>query len=459
MGHAFFHLLTSQLELDWLMRTLTVLTLSVLFGLVRSISAMDLNITETGAVADGKTLNTAAIQQAIDQVSAGGGGRVVVPEGVFKTGSLFLKAGVELHLAEGAVLLGSTDLADYPKQMTRIEGHFEPWTSALVNAQDLAGVKITGRGTLDGNGKPFWVAFWKRRAENPKCTNLEVERPRILFLQNCTDVAIRDIHLKDSGFWNLHVYKCRGVLIEDVSITAPHGDRPNITSQDQPWEEISVNRAPSSDGIDVDSSQNVVIRRCSISNGDDCIALKGTKGPLAMEDASSPPVENIIVEDCDFLHGDGVLTCGSEATKVRNVMVRNCRVGNGVPIVRLKLRPDTPQLYENLVFEDLTAEGAQSIFDVKPWTQFFDLQGHEPPQSVVRNVVVRNMTGSVKSLGELRGNRGDLIENIQLESIQVKSGGGLRTDLAGELHCRNVEVNGKPWQPQDGESPGKKGNR
>ncbi|MEZ6097660.1 MAG: glycosyl hydrolase family 28 protein [Pirellulaceae bacterium] len=212
--------------------------------------ADDLTILATGAVGDGQTLCTAGIQKAIDQVSTAGGGRVTVPHGIFKSGSLFLKRGVELHLAEGAVLLGSTELSDYPKRETRIEGHFEPWTSALINGQDLDQVTITGRGTLDGNGKPFWIAFWKRRAENPKCTNLEVERPRLVFLQNCENVTIDGIHLKDSGFWNLHVYKCRDGLIENITIRAPHGDPPKIIGQSQPWNEISVDRAPSSDGID-----------------------------------------------------------------------------------------------------------------------------------------------------------------------------------------------------------------
>ena len=140
-------------------------------------TAGDLSITDCGAVGDGQSLCTSAIQQAIDQMADGGGGRVVVPEGVFRTGSIFLKQDVDLHLEAGAVLLGSTDLDDYPKKNTRIEGHFEPWPSALVNAHHLEGVKITGKGTIDGNGKPFWVAFWKRRAENRNCTNLEVERP------------------------------------------------------------------------------------------------------------------------------------------------------------------------------------------------------------------------------------------------------------------------------------------
>ena len=266
-----------------------------------------------------------------------------------------------------------------------------------------------------------------------------------MFLDCCRDVTVEGIHLKDSGFWNLHLYKCQNVLVDGVTIRAPHGNPPRITDQDQPWDEISVNRAPSSDGIDVDSCQNVTIRGCTISNGDDCIALKGTKGPLAMEDETSPPVENIVIEDCHFPNGHGMLTCGSEATVVRNVVVRNCRVGAGVPIVRLKLRPDTPQLYENLLFENIEAEGAQALFDVKPWTQFFDLQGHEPPQSVVRKVVVRNLTGSIRSLGELRGNRGDRIENIVLENIEVAaSDASLRTHSAKHILCRDVLVNGKP---------------
>ena len=382
-------------------------------------AAPDVSIVDFGAVADGTTLNTEAIQAAIDQVATNGGGTLVVPQGIFKTGAIFLKQGVEFHLDEGAVLLGSTDLDDYPKRVTRIEGHFEPWRVALVNASGLERLRITGSGTLDGNGKPFWIAFWKRRAENPQCTNLEVERPRLMFLENCRDVAVSGIHLKDSGFWNLHLYRCRQVLVEGITITAPHGDPPRIAGVDQPWDEVSIERAPSSDGINLDSSQDVTIRGCTISNGDDCIALKGTKGPLALEDKTSPPVENILVEDCNFESGHGMLTCGSEATVVRNVTVRKCRVGAGVPIVRLKLRPDTPQLYENLLFEDIVAADAQAIFDVKPWTQFFDLAGHQPPTSTVRNVVVRNLTGTVRSLGDLRGNDGDVIENVLVENVDL----------------------------------------
>src|SRR6478736_6339913 len=152
----------------------------LLFVCVTSLSSVqgaDYTITDFGAVAGGEKLNTNAIQSAVE-AAARTGGTVVVPAGVFRTGSIFLRQGVALHLAEGAVLKGSEEISDYPKRLTRIEGHFEPWRLALVNAAGLTGVRITGPGKVDGSGPVYWRAFWQRRKENPKCTNLEVERPR-----------------------------------------------------------------------------------------------------------------------------------------------------------------------------------------------------------------------------------------------------------------------------------------
>lgn len=437
-----------QLQRPLLQRPLAA-ALAVVFASAATAWA-DTSIVDHGAVGDGEQINTAAIQKAIDATSKQGGGRLVVPEGVFKSGALFLKQGVELHLEQGAVLQGSGDIDDFPTRMTRIEGKVQPWRPALINAEGLKRVAVTGAGVLDGAGRPYWAAFWKRRAENRKCTNLEVERPRLMYFDDCDGVTVSGIRLKDSGFWNLHVYRCRNVLLQGLVITAPHGDPPKISGDDQPWDEVSIDRAPSSDGIDVDSCQGVTIRCCIISVGDDCIALKGTKGPLALEDESSPPVENVVVEDCDFQSGHGVLTCGSEATLVRNVVVRNCRVGPAIPVVRLKLRPDTPQLYENLTFEDLKLDGAQSLFDVKPWTQFFDLQGHEPPTSTVRNVVLRRISGSLATLGDLRGNDGDTLQNITLQQVEVTARQDrLRTGQIDNLLLLNVSVNGRAFQPED----------
>lgn len=388
-------------------------------------------ITDHGAKAG--TLCTEAIQATIDACHAAGGGRVVVPAGEFRTGSIFLRQGVGLHLDKDAVLLGSTELKDYPKRPTRIEGHTEPWRLALLNGTGLKEVRITGEGTLDGNGEPFWKAFWQRRKENPKCTNLEVERPRLMHLADCRDVRIEGITLRRSGFWNLHLYRCQDVVVEGLSFFAPGRGAPV--------------RAPSSDGIDIDSCQRVTVRSCRFQVDDDCIALKGSKGPLADRDKDSPPVEDIVVEDCAFLGGHGVLTLGSEATHVRHVVVRRCKVAAGINLVRLKLRPDTPQLYEDLVYEDIELDSRSgSIFAVNPWKQFFDLKGHEPPPSVVRNVTLRRIHGTYGSLGSLKGNPGDTITGLTMEDIDLElSSERFDVGEVGEVTVRDVTVNGSPW--------------
>lgn len=391
-------------------------------------------VTDFGAVADGTTLNTPAIQKAIDAAEAGGGGVVEIPKGTFRSGSIFLKKGVELWLAEGAVLLGSTDIADYPKRETRIEGHFEPWRMALVNAQGLEHVRIGGKGHLNGNGVPFWEAFWQRRKENPKCTNLEVERPRLMFIDRCTDVRIAGIELQDSGFWNLHLYRCRDVVIEGLRITIPASVAKNI-------------KGPSTDGIDVDSSQNVTIRKCYISTNDDNIALKGSKGPFADKDADSPPVENITVEDVEVGEGNGLITCGSEATLIRNVTVRNCTISGRATLLTLKLRPDTPQHYEHITMDGITLIGGGGrILNVAPWTQFFDLKGQPSPKRMVNDVTIRNVHGEFRSLGTLRGNPADVLRDITLENLDLKlSDEKFALGPTENFVVKNLRVNGKAY--------------
>ena len=388
-------------------------------------------ITDFGAVADGTTLNTEAIAKAIDAAAAApNGGEVVIPAGRFLSGSIFLKSGVSLHLEKKAVLLGSNRIEDYPKRKTRIEGHFPEWRMALVNVQEMDKVRIHGEGKIDGNGIMFWAQFWQRRKENPKCTNLEVERPRLMFIDRCKDVEIKGLTFRDSGFWNLHLYNCDGVLVEGLDIEAP--TKGHILG-------------PSTDGIDVDSSRNVTIRKCRISVNDDNIALKGSKGPLAHQDTASPPVENILVEDCVIGDGNGLITCGSEATLIRNVTVKNCRITGNATLLTLKLRPDTPQHYEKILMENIQLSGTGRVLNVAPWMQFFDLKGHAPPSRRVNDITLRNISGSFGSMGTLRGNPGDVIENFTLENIDLKLASDRFEpgDVKG-LNIRNSKINGRP---------------
>lgn len=409
---------------------LTIGFLFVTLPVVAATSQKRFLVTDFGAVGDATTLNTVKIQAAIDQISSKGGGTLVVPKGVFMSGAIFLKARVNLHLDQGAVIKGSVDRKDYPKMLTRIEGQFVEWLPALINADKVDGLRITGSGTFDGNGVPFWEEFWTRRRANPATTNLDVERPRLALIQNSKDVKISGVTFKDSGFWNLHIYRCNGVVVENARFEVQDGLR-----------------APSSDGIDIDSSQNVTIRRCIFRVDDDAVALKGTKGPFAMADKNSPPVENIRVIDCIFERGHGVLTLGSEGTIIRNVVIERAKVVGPIVLMRLKLRPDTPQLYENIHYRDITVNSTGALIEVRPWRQFFDLKGQPPPNSIVRNISMTNVKGSYGSFGEIQGNPNQTtISGIKLENIDVQlKNEGLKAVDVKDLKLKNVIVNGKPF--------------
>jgi alpha-L-rhamnosidase len=392
------------------------------------------SILRFGARADGSTVNTKAIQATIDKVASGGGGTVIVPKGVFVSGALFLKPQVNLHLERGAVLRCSTDMSHFPVQRTRIEGHFEPsFNPALINAKGCDGLTISGEGTLDGAGRPIWDEFWRRRNAAPdpgNFPNLSVARARLAFIESSRAVKIEGISFKDSQFWNLHLYRC-----EDVTVRRTRFEVPDDYKQ-----------APSTDGIDLDSCRTVTIEGCFFSVTDDCIAAKGSKGPHALDDRDSPPVENIRVRDCTFRRGHGVMTLGSEATLVRDVIVENCRVTGPVNVAVLKLRSDTPQHYEDIHFRNiaLEAEGGSILF-VQPWGQYTDLKGEAPPKSVVHAVTLSGFKGRFGAFGVVKPNPEQTeIFGIALEDVDVTlAKPQLETAGSPGITFRNVIVNGK----------------
>ena len=384
-------------------------------------------ITDAGAVADGKTINTRSIQKTIDDASTAGGATVVVPAGTFLTGAIYLRPGVNLEIEKDGVLKGSSDIADFPLIRTWIEGHYQQWVPALINAEWLDHLHISGAGTLDGSGKPFYALFRSRIHADKTTTNLSVPRPRMIYLANCSDAHVEGLHLVDSGFWNLHVFHCHDVVIESVDINAPP-------------------QSPSTDGIDIDCSQSVTVHGCHIANNDDGIALKGAKGLNAATNTDALPVEHIHIYDCTFERGDSCVTCGSEATAVRDVEVDHCKtVGNGPSaMLRLKLRTDTPQLYEDIRFHDITLAGRGAVIEIAPWNQYADLKGNAPPPHVVRNVSLSNITGTFGSWGAIRPRAQDKVENVTLENIDLQlTKANQVIKPASYLLLKNVKINGK----------------
>ncbi len=408
-------------------------------------------ITYYGALADETTMATAAIQKTIDTAAAAGGGVVEIPKGGFLTGALFFKPGVDLFLDEGSILWGSQDITDFPTQVTRIEGHFTEWPVALINFYKMDHVRVGGTGQLNGEGQPFYAAFRGARGEGRDTSNLGTPRPRLMIIDRCTDVRVEGISFQDSGFWNLHLYHCSDVTLEGLHINAPSG-------------------SPSTDGIDVDSCQALVIRKCQISNNDDDIALKGSKGPHADMDTDSPPDENILIEDCEIGNGNGLLTCGSEATVVRNVLVRNCTINGNATMLTLKLRPDTPQHYSYITFDNIKFNSSGSIISVAPWTQYFDLAGEPaPPGRKIDHIVIRNLSGSLGSFGSLRGNaedartgaHADAISDFSFENVNLtmRTAAPLNRGEVANFTYKNVVINGEPIEAPPATAPAARGQR
>lgn len=386
------------------------------------------NIADFGAVNDSTIIQTSVIQKTIDKANSQGGGVIIIPKGTFLSGALFFKPKTHLHISEGAVLKGSVNIADYPYIPSRIEGQSIDYYSALINAYGVEGFTISGKGTIDGNGLKYWEAFWQRRKENPKCTNLEVSRPRLVFIWNSNNVQVQDVNLHNSGFWTSHYYKCNNIRILNLHIFSPH-------------EPV---KAPSTDAIDIDACSNVLIKGCFMSVNDDAIALKGGKGPWADADSTNGENTNIIIEDCEFGFCHSALTCGSEAIHNKNIVMRNCTLNEANRLLWLKMRPDTPQKYEYIVVENIKGQ-AYSLIYIKPWTQFFDLKGRKDvPLSYSENITLRNIELDCEVFFDIAIGEYDRLSDFTFDNLKIKAKNGTyNKGLINGLTLSNVMVNGK----------------
>lgn len=364
-------------------------------------------ITDYGIKDDGN-IYTEEFQKLINSVYDNGGGYIIIPDGTYMTGALFFKPGVNLYIEKNGILKGSQDITDYPIIKTRIEGESCLYYPALINASHADGFTIYGEGTIDGNGLHAWKCFWLRRSWNPDCTNKDEQRARLLYIAHSDNVTIYGIHMKDSQFWTCHIYKCTHTAIYDCIISSPRAPV----------------KAPSTDAIDIDACSDVHIKGCRINVNDDAVALKGGKGINAKADSDNGLNERIIIEDCiyDFCHG--CLTCGSEAIHNRNIIMRNIRINNGYNLLWLKMRPDTPQLYEHILIKNVTGK-VSSFININPWTQFSNIKNEaslkngsgKPPilLSYINNITMQDCTCECDTYYNVKEDPSQyLINNIQL---------------------------------------------
>lgn len=388
-------------------------------------------IADYGAVSDPTLIQTDLIQKVIDHAADEGGGVIVIPEGVYKTGALFFKQGTHLYLSRGAVLLGSEHIYDFPVVETRIEGEWCKYFAALVNISELDGFTLSGPGTIDGNGSPYWKAFRLRRQWNPKCTNKDEQRPRLLHVSHSKNITLSNATLQNSPFWSCHIYKSENVKIIGMRIFFP---RYPIAS-------------PSADGIDLDACRNVLVKGCRITVNDDSICMKGGKGPWADQDENNGPNCNILIEDIFFDHSTGsCITCGSECIRTHNILVRNCRIEEGKTLLNLKMRTDTPQHYEYIAIEGV--EGScTNVFKASPWRQFLDLKGRKDiPRSYGEHIFFRNINLKCDDFVVIK--RADdefTLNDISFENVHVQTPGAEWDKSAiKNLKIKNLAINGIP---------------
>lgn len=265
-------------------------------------------VDDYGASGDAITLCTEAIQRAIDEAEKAGGGTVTFGPGIYLTGSIFVGNNVNLCIPKGTTLIGSQDLNDYKRIPTRVAGIEMTWPAALINIIGKKNAAITGDGTINGRGKVFWDKYWAMRKEyNPKglrwIVDYDCERPRGILISESEHVTVSDIVLYQPGFWSLHILYSHHVTIDGIIISN------NIEGH-----------GPSTDGIDIDSSEFILVQNSTINCNDDNFCLKAGRDADGLR--VNRPCQYVVIRDCVAGHGGGMFTCGSETSGgIRHIVV------------------------------------------------------------------------------------------------------------------------------------------
>lgn len=309
-------------------------------------------VNDYGAIKDGKTLNTKAIQAAVDACAAKGGGIVTFEPGAYLTGSVFVKKDVNLRIDKGVEILGSQDITDYPQIDTRVAGIEMKWPAALLNVLDQNNVSITGQGTVHAQGKPFWDKYWTMRREEyePKglrwVVDYDCKRPRTLLVSNSYNVTLQGITLKQAGFWTVHILYSKYITIDGLVI------RNNIGGD-----------GPSTDGIDIDSSTFVLVENCDIDCNDDNICLKAGRDADGLR--VNRPTEYVVIRNCISRAGDGMITFGSETSgSIRHLLAHNLKAKGTRVGIRFKSAQTRGGTVEDIHIQDIEMEDVGTFLEV-----------------------------------------------------------------------------------------------
>ena len=418
----------------------------------------EFDVTAFGAVGDGEARCTAAIQAALDTASDAGGGRVVVPAGTYRTGALFLGSGTELHLAPGATLRAVTDDAAYPNRPTRVAGIEMDWPAAVINVENASNVRITGEGTVDGDGEFWWDRFNAMRADYEArglrwAVDYDCERVRPVVVSDSSDVLVEGITIERQGFWAPTLTYSERVRVADVTV------RGNLGGY-----------GPSTDGINVDSSREVLVENCDIDGNDDCLCLKAGRDADGLR--VDRPTENVVFRDCVTREGGGLVTVGSETSggihDIEAYDIRGVDTDTGIRFKSARIRGG---VVEDLFFHDLSMDGIGTVFEWDlDWHPDYsypeipddvpedDVPDHwrtlttrvEPPECGIptfRDIAIRNVIASNTRTADwaVEGYADSPVHDVRFEHVRIDAPSAGRVAHAIDWRMDDVVVH-----PSDG---------
>lgn len=393
----------------------------------------DFVITAYGAV-DGQPA-TAAIAKAIQACSEQGGGRVILPEGVWKSGAVHMRSNVNLHIEKGATLLFSDDPKDYlPLVLTRWGGvecyNFSP----LLYALDCENIAITGQGVIDGNGKKWWAWKESQGEANEKLRKFSLEgvavtdrrvgivgglRPSFIQPYRCRRVLIEGITVKDGPQWTIHPVFCNDVTIRGVKVDAS---------------------GPNNDGMDIDSCNGVIVERCIVDSGDDGICIKSGRDEDGWR--VGQPCENVIVRDCVVKRGHGGIVIGSELSGgVRNIFAHNLVFEDPKAGIRLKSMRGRGGYIRNVFFQNIQMKKVSEAIQVTAFYKTSNWQPATTTPTVFDGIQLRHIRADVaRSAGRIEGLDEEPIRNLMMEDVQINAKTGMTVVDAQGIEFSKVEI-------------------
>jgi polygalacturonase len=409
------------------------------------------NANKYGARNDGLTLNTKAIQAAIDDCYKKGGGVVTFDTGAYLTGSLFIKNGVNLVIGENVKLLGSQNIEDYPEINTRIAGIEMKWPAALINILKQDNAMVSGKGIVHAQGKPFWEKYWKMRREYDAkglrwIVDYDCKRPRTLLIQESTNSAVKDITLKQAGFWTVQILYSEHVTIDGITI------QNNVDGS-----------GPSTDGIDIDSSARILVQNCDIDCNDDDFCLKAGRDADGLR--VNRPTEYIVIRKCVARRGAGLITCGSETSGgIRNVLAYDLIANGTSNCINFKSAITRGGTVENIYVHNIEMNNVGTMlratmdwnpsysystlpkgysYDSIPnhWKVFLEKVGPDKGTPHFKNVHLTAMKGSVRGAAiSISGMKESPIENYFLTDIEVEARSQGDISFAKGWKFKNVSI-------------------